>query len=208
LILSQLVLDDQHGELIATVVQTGRLDRGMPKFDLSADQISYLAAYIHSIPVSSRSVGGTPINILGGDAKAGAAFFNSNCASCHSVIGDLKGIASKFSDPKALQQQIVMPGGKRGGFGTQMVAEDQLKIPPTTVTVTSPAGEKTEGRLRHIDDFTVTLLLADGTLRTFRRDGKTPKVEIHDPLAGHKSLLRVYSDNDIHNLTAYLVTLK
>ena len=59
-----------------------------------------------------------------------------------------------------------------------------------------------------IDDFIVTLMDADGVTHTFRRDGDTPKVEVRDPLQGHKDLLKVYTDKDIHDVTAYLVTLK
>ena len=77
-----------------------------------------------------------------------------------------------------------------------------------TVAVTLPSGERVEGRLVRIDDFLVSLALADGTIRTFRRDGDTPKVEVHDPMQAHRDLLAVYTDKDMHDLTAYLVTLK
>ena len=77
-----------------------------------------------------------------------------------------------------------------------------------TVTVTLPSGEKAEGQLRRIDDFIVTLVQADGTERSFRRDGDRPKVDIRDPLQGHRDLLAVYTDKDMHDVTAYLVTLK
>jgi len=83
-----------------------------------------------------------------------------------------------------------------------------VRVPPTTVTVTLPSGEKVEGRLDRIDDFTVSLTTADGTRRSFRTAGNTPKVEVHDPLQPHRDLLRSYKDADIHNVTAYLVTLK
>jgi cytochrome c oxidase cbb3-type subunit 3 len=76
------------------------------------------------------------------------------------------------------------------------------------VTVTLASGKKAEGRLVRIDDFIVTLTDSEGTQQTFRRDGDKPKVDVHDPLQPHKDLLRVYSDKDIHNLTAYLVTVK
>jgi cytochrome c oxidase cbb3-type subunit 3 len=121
------------------------------------------------------------------------------------VTGDLKGIGAKFEDAKTLQNTFLMPGGGRGGFGGQAAATN---VPPTTVTVTPATGPKVEGRLVRVDDFIVTLMPADGMQRTFRRDGETPKVEIHDPLQPHKDLLRRYSDTDIHNLTAYLVTVK
>jgi cytochrome c oxidase cbb3-type subunit 3 len=71
-----------------------------------------------------------------------------------------------------------------------------------------PNGEKVEGRLGRIDDFTVSVVLADNTARTIRRDGDQPPVVIHDPLQPHKDLLPTYSDKDIHNLTSYLVTVK
>jgi cytochrome c oxidase cbb3-type subunit 3 len=137
-----------------------------------------------------------------GDAAAGETYFKAKCATCHSVTGDLKGIGGKFAEPRDLQQMFVMPGG--GGRGRGAPAN----VPPTTVTVTPSSGQKAEGRLVRVDDFIVTLADADGTQHTFRREGDKPKVEIHDPLKPHKDLLRVYSDRDIHNVTAYLVTVK
>lgn len=86
-------------------------------------------------------------------------------------------------------------GGGRGG-GT-----------PAKVTVTLANGSKVEGRLVRIDDFIVTLVDDEGQ-KTFRRQGNVPKVDLHDPLQPHKDLLPKYTDTDIHNLTAYLVTVK
>ena len=76
------------------------------------------------------------------------------------------------------------------------------------MTVTPPSGQKVEGRLDRIDDFIVILTPADGVQRSFRRNGDVPKVDVRDPLEGHRKLLTVYTDKDIHNVTAYLVTLK
>lgn len=208
LLRSQLVLNDQKGEAMAPVIQNGRIDQGMPKFDLTAAQISDIAAYIHSFRVGGYDISRErPLSILVGDAKDGEAYFKAKCASCHSVTGDLKGLGAKFTDPKLLQNFFLMPGGGRGGFGGGSGAAAN-NVPPTTVTVTPARGPKVEGRLGRIDDFIVMLTEADGTQRTFRRDGDTPKVEIHDPLQPHKELLRIYTDKDIHNLTAYLVTVK
>jgi len=202
LLRSELVLEDQKGENIGPVLLTGR-DRGMPKFTFTAAQISDVAAYIHSFPVSSRT-GPSIINIVVGNAKAGEAFFNSKCTSCHSITGDLKGVAAKYTDPKVLQQTWILPGsgGRFGGAGPARTA------PTTTAIVTLPSGEKVEGKVDRIDDFVVSLTLADGTHRSFATEGNTPAVEIRDPLQAHKDLLRNYSDADIHNVTAYLVTLK
>jgi cytochrome c oxidase cbb3-type subunit 3 len=71
-----------------------------------------------------------------------------------------------------------------------------------------PSGQKIEGRLGRIDDFIVIVTDADGGSRTITRNGDVPKVEIHDPLQPHKEMLKVYTDKDIHDLTAYMVTLK
>jgi cytochrome c oxidase cbb3-type subunit 3 len=205
LIRAEIVLNDQNGELIAPVIQNGRVDQGMPKFPMANAQVADIAAFIHSFRVAGYDASRMkPPTIMVGDAAAGETYFKSKCATCHSVSGDLKDIGAKYAeDPRALQQLFVMPGG--GGRGRGATAAN---VPPTTVTVTTAAGKKVEGRLVRVDDFIVTLADADGTQQTFRRDGDRPKVEIHDPLQPHKDLLRVYSDKDIHNLTAYLVTVK
>jgi len=75
-------------------------------------------------------------------------------------------------------------------------------------SVTLPSGERVEGPLLQIDDFLLTVGMADGTVRTFSRDGDVPKVEVRDPMKVHRDLLAVYTDKDIHDVTAYLETLK
>ena len=204
LLRSGVVLDDQNGELIAPIVQNGRPDRGMPKFAFSNEQVADVAAFIHTFKAAGYDESRQkPPSILVGDAKAGEAYFNAHCASCHSASGDLRGIASKITDERLLQQTWLMPGSGGGRGGPPPV------VPPApTVTVTLPSGEKVEGRLQRIDDFVVSLITADGSYRSFRTDGESPKVEIRDPLQGHRELLRVYTDKDIHNVTAFLVTLK
>jgi len=203
LLRAEIVLNDQNGELIASVVQKGRIDQGMPKFPMTNAQVADIAAFLHSFRVAGYDNSRMkPPTIVVGDAAAGEAYFKTKCSSCHSVTGDLKGIGAKYAEPRDLQQTFVMPGGGGRGRGPSG------NVPPTTVTVTLPSGQKVEGRLIRVDDFIVTLADTDGTQHTFRRDGNNPKVEIHDPLQQHKALLGVYSDKDIHNLTAYLVTVK
>jgi cytochrome c oxidase cbb3-type subunit 3 len=203
LLRSAIVLDDQNGELMAPVIQNGRSDRGMPKFAFSREQISDVGAFIHSFKAAGYDESRLkPASIIVGDAKAGEAFFNAKCAACHSRTGDLRGIATKIRDERMLQQTWLMPGsGGRGGppAGTRK---------PVTVTVTLPSGEKIDGTLDRLDDFVVALTMADGTRRSFRTSGDTPKVDVHDPLQPHRDLLRTYADTDIHNVTAFLVTLK
>jgi mono/diheme cytochrome c family protein len=206
LIRSAIVLNDKDGELLTPLVQKGIPDRGMPGLPLTAEQVSGIAAFIHSFRVGGYDISRQrPPSIVVGDAKAGEACFNAKCGSCHSVAGDLKGFGAKFSDPQTLQQTWLMPGGGRRGFGD---TPPPTTVTPVTVTVTLPSGQKLEGRLVRIDDFIVTLADSEGGQRTFRRNGDTPKVEIRDPRQPHRDLLGTYTDKDIHNVTAYLVNVK
>ncbi len=205
LIRSQMLLNDKNGEGITPVVQNGRPGAGMPKFNFNGAQVAEIAAFLHTIPVGGRDPARqAPINIVVGEAKAGKAFFDTKCGSCHSATGDLQGIGSKIADPKTLQQTWMMPNAGRGGRG----GAAPVSVPPTTVAVTLASGQKVEGRLGRIDDFLVTLTDAEGKLRSFPRKGDTPRVEVHDPMQPHLELLPVYTDKDIHDVTAYLVTLK
>ena len=200
LLRSALVLNDQKGELIAPVIRQGR--GTMPPFTFTDAQIEDVAAFLHSFTVSSRT-GPTRLNILVGDLKKGEAYVAATCLSCHTTNG-LRQFAAKIEDPKMLQQMWIMPGnpGGRGGGAAP------IPPPPIVVTVTLPTGEAVKGRLSRVDDYVVSLTLADGTHRTYRTAGTATKVEIHDPLTPHKELLRKYADADIHNVTAYLASLR
>jgi cytochrome c oxidase cbb3-type subunit 3 len=199
LVRSELVMNDNNGELIATVVQNGRPDKGMPKFDLSTEQIASIAMFIHSMPVGGRAATTGTVDPLVGDAKAGEAYFNGagKCATCHSASGDLAGIGAKYTDVRALQGAM-LSGESRGESG----------VPKKTVTVTLRNGQTVEGKLYQIDDFIVSLMDANGNYHSYPRQGAYPKIVIKDPLQPHLDMLRTLKDDDIHNLTAYLVTLK
>jgi cytochrome c oxidase cbb3-type subunit 3 len=203
LLRSQIALSDQDGELIVPIIQGARQAMGMPKIPLSIEDSKTVAAYVRSVIATIGGQGRPPeeqrpLSILAGNAADGEAYFNLKCKSCHSPQGDLQGIASRVSDPKALQN-LWVAGALRG-------PRTQATLP--TVTVTLASGAMVEGQLVHIDDFLVTLKLPDGTSRSFRREGNLPKVVVRDPLQAHKDLLPVYTDKDIHDVTAYLVTLK
>jgi cytochrome c oxidase cbb3-type subunit 3 len=202
---SALVLNDKSGELIFPVVRDGLRNAGMPPMPsvgLSQDDVRAIAEYIHSIAATAQRQGGPPpgppltLNLLVGDAAAGKTYFDAKCASCHSAAGDLRGIGARITSVMNLQNTW-LAGGQRGGNNT-----------PVTATVTLQGGQKVEGQLNRVDDFLVTLTLADGSTRTFRREGDVPKVEIRDPRDPHRKLWPEYTDRDIHNVTAYLVTLK
>jgi len=172
----------------------------MPKFDLTTEQISTIAAFVHSMPVGGRAATTGTVDPLVGDAKAGEAYFNGagKCSTCHSVSGDLAGIGARYPDPRALQGAIVS-GERRGELS---------EISRKTVTVTLRTGQTVQGRLDQIDDFLVSLTDDNGNYHSYPRHGDYPKVVVKDPLQPHLDMLRTFKDDDIHNLTAYLVTLK
>lgn len=202
LVRAQVVLDDQHGELIAPIVHSGFPDKGMPKFDLNNEDIAAIAAFLHTQPLANRGAP-TRLDILVGNAQAGRAYFDGHCASCHSVTGDLAGMGAKY-DPKTIQNLVVSGGGR----GFRQRGAEPPKVPATTVTVTLPSDETVQGELTYISAFVVGLKEADGTRRSFLRNGDVPKVVVHDPLQWHLDMLPKWNDTDIHNLTSYLVSLK
>jgi len=222
LLRSQLVLGDQNGEVILPIVRGARADKGMPPISIPDDDVKAIAEYIHTVWAQSPRQGMPPpggappeLNVLVGDAAAGRVYFDAKCGTCHSAAGDLQGIATRIPDPKALQN-VWVSGGTVGGRGAGRGAAPQ---PPggrglapnpraVTVTVTLPSGEQVEGRLLRIDDFFVALTEADGTIRSFTRTGARPRVELRDPLEPHRALLLVYTDKDMHDVTAFLATLK
>ena len=203
LLRSSIVLDDQNGELIGPVVQNGRADRGMPKFGMSNDQIADLATFLHTFRINGYDPSRQrPETIVVGDARAGEKYFGETCASCHSASGDLRGVGARITDPRALQQTWLMPGSTAGRGGPT-----PAKARPPRVSVTLANGQTTEGDLERADDFVVSLRLVDGSRRMIQVS-EGVKVQIRDPLQPHRDLLRKYRDADIHNVTAYLVTLK
>jgi hypothetical protein len=73
--------------------------------------------------------------------------------------------------------------------------------------VTLASGEKISGTVKKLDDFHVALYDKAGDFHSIPlTDGIT--VHIEDPLAVHRQLLDKYTDADMHNITAYLATLK
>ena len=202
-----MVLRDQSGELITPIVQNGIPDQGMPKFALSAADITDIAAWLHSQPLSDRGAP-TTLDILVGNARDGEAYFNGagHCTQCHSTTGDLAGIGSRY-EPKTIQNLIVSGGGM-GVRRRSRGSAPPVKMSPISVTVTFPSGQRVQGELDHISAFIVALREPDGTYRSFARHDSIPKVVVTNPLQWHIDMLPQWRDADIHNLTAYLVTLK
>ncbi len=202
LVRSLLVLDDEKGILIAPVVRNGRPDKGMPKLNLTEPQIADVVAWLHARTYEAGHRGTYTFgNVVTGNAAKGHAYFEAKCSSCHSPTGDLAGIGRKY-DAFSLQSRWLNPKGA----GRRSAAANGLQ--PVTVTVTLPSGQSYSGPLDYLDDFTVSLHDSSGVFHSFKRSGDSPKIDLHDPLSAHADLLHAYTDADIHNVTAYLATLK
>lgn len=207
LVRSVLVLHDQGtGKEIGPVIHNGRPGKGMPSFNLSDAQIKDIAAFLLSRTQAAANRGGYKIlNIVTGDAKAGEAYFSAHCSSCHSPTGDLAHIATKY-EPVALQSRFLYP---------RTVRFPGMPGPPPnpraqkTVTVTLASGQTYNGTLERIDDFSVALTEPSGQYHSWLFDAEQGiKVQVHDPLEQHAELLRQYSNADMHNILAYLETMK
>jgi cytochrome c oxidase cbb3-type subunit 3 len=215
LLRSQLVLNDKAGEAIVPVVQNGRVPAGggtvMPPLPLPVDDIKAVAEYLHSVIATSQPQGAPPagskqpLNLLVGNARAGQRYFATNCAACHSATGDLAGIGSRVPDPELLQNSWV--AARRAGAPHPASAARRQ----AHVTVSLAGGEQISGALQRADDFIVSLVTRDGTYRSFTRRSATPRivsVEVDDPLARHRKMWALYTDQNMHDVTAYLATLK
>jgi cytochrome c oxidase cbb3-type subunit 3 len=209
LLRSQIVLDDQAGEAIIPVVQKGKpASQGgppMPAFPLALADIRAISEYIHSVVGKKQNQGGPPpepekpLNILVGNPQRGLQYFAAHCQTCHSATGDLKGIATRVSNPASLQDSWV--AGRRAGAPAAAA---------TQVRVTLNTGATVQGTLKHLDDFMVSLTTAQGEYLSVTRQGTqgARAVQLQDPLQQHRQLLPEYSDQDMHDVTAYLATLK
>ena len=207
---SALVQSDENGRELGVFLQAGRPDRGMPKFDLPQGQVEDLAAFLHSaIFLNANRRFYKILDILVGDPKAGESYFAGagRCAACHSPTGDLKGIGAKY-EPVALQQRLLLP---RGRFVPPGTAPLPLYAQPTAIraTVTPRPGESATGGLVRMTEFDITIYdAATGAMRSWLRNGDDPGVVLTDPLQAHVDQLTKWTDADMHNMTAYLASLK
>lgn len=207
---SPMILAADGGRQLTDFLKVGRPERRMPAVSLSDADVADLYAFLRSVaPGPGGGAGrGVITAVVVGNAKMGEAHFNGagGCRACHSATGDFKGIGARLT-AAAIQGRLVLPRGN-GGYPPSFNAPPDPRDAGRTATVTLPSGETVSGALMWITDFTVTLRDASGTRRTFARDGDVPRVEVKDPLQWHLDHLRTLTDKDMHDLTAYLVTLK
>lgn len=205
LVRSTAVLHDEKGEILGPLIAKGIPDRGMPAFpSFTKEQLYDVAQYLHlQVELVANRGLYQRLQVVTGDPKAGEASFQKQCAKCHSPTGDLAHVGSKYTADN-LQNRMVWPAGGRGGGVPGEGGEGGGGR--KDVTVTQASGAVIKGRLKQIDDFNVSLVDSEGRFHSFSRD--LVKVEVQDRLAAHRELLAHLTDADMHNLTAYLVTLK
>lgn len=201
---SSLVRADENGKQLGAFLKVGRPDKGMPAFNLADAKVQAIAAFLHSTIQSTSRRHNLGTEVLVGDASAGRGFFNAegHCTGCHSVTGDLKGIGSKYP-PAVLQGRLVLPIGHGGYPG--LSAEEPARI---RVTVTELEGKTLSGLLVFLSDYAVTLVDSAGERHTVPRHGDVPKIVMEDPLQAHLDRLSRLTDKQMHDLNAYLATLK
>lgn len=203
---SVLVLHDNGGDQIGPVIHGGRPGKGMPAFaSMPQTQISDIAAFLKSqYQLAANRASYEIQNINTGNAELGKAFFNGKggCTNCHSVTGDLAGIANRYPQD-GLQSRFLYPRPARGE------ANDPQSKTASKVTVTLPSGQSVSGTLTHLDDFNISLIDGGGAYQSWDLENNPGiKVDVQDPLAAHLELLKTYSNADMHNILAYLETLK
>ena len=202
LLRSALVLHDAKGEVLGPFLHNGRPDKGMPAFAALTDPQTYdIAEFLHAqVDAAANRSGYKVQNVVTGSAPAGEEYFNGagHCNQCHSPTGDLAHIASKF-EPADLQAQFLYPSASGSD-------QDERHSLAPKVKVTLPSGETVSGVLKRVDDFNISIYDSSGAYHEWSRG--SVKVEIDDPLQAHRELLSKYTDSDMHNVLAYLETLK
>jgi cytochrome c oxidase cbb3-type subunit III len=191
LITSDVVLTDDHGEHLAPFLRKGRLEKGMPAFPtMSDEQLTDIAEFLHLQVEDVANRGAYQVlNILVGNPEKGKAYVGEHCMSCH-TSETFAHIASRFRSPDQLQRNWIWPARD-----AKLTA--QVKTPDGTVS----------GRVTQISDFRIALVDASGATHAIDR-GPGVQVHLNDPLAPHQEIVMTLSNEDMHNVTAYLETQK
>jgi len=197
---SKLVTADINGEKISDIIRNGSSDKAMPPFDRTDQQIASLVAFIHTRQQSELASSGPkgsggrkgvdPEDLQTGNVEAGKKYFEGTggCVNCHSATGDLAGIASRYKGLE-LEQRMLYPRHAK-----------------SKVTITIESGQEISGTLAYLDEFTVGLTNRDGVYQSWRT--RDVKYKLDAPADAHIELFSKYTDDDVHNLMAYLQTLR
>jgi len=197
---SSLVAEDVRGDKLGPVVRSGRPDRGMPAFALPDADIAAIVAFVHDQKTKAESQEGgrrsvEAADLQTGDAAAGQRFFErvGGCTTCHSTTGDLAGVGARLQGLTLLQRMLypsVRPGQRSRA----------------RATITLPSGQTIAGTLVSRDEFTIAIVDAAGQYHSWR--AASVKATVDNPLEAHAKLLDTYTDEQIHDVLAYLQTLR
>ena len=200
---STLVAEDTRGDKIGPTIRSGRPEKGMPAFNLPDGDVAAIVAFIHDAKTKAEAESGgrrgvDVDDLQTGSIEAGKRYFNGSggCAKCHSIAGSFATISTRFQGLALLQRMLYPTSGRGPGAAP---------VPPT-ITVTTAKGQQVTGKLAYRDEFTITLIDSAGWNRSWPIG--TVKIDGEDPLRAHAELLGKYSDQDIHDVFAYLQTLK
>jgi len=200
---SQIVAGDVRGDRIGQVVHNGRPEAGMPAFPaLADDDFAAIVAFIHDQKTQAESATGgrrsvEVADLQTGNARSGERYFDSHCSACHSASGDLADIGARL-EGLTLLRRMLYPG-----------SEGRSAAPPPRrpdVTVTTRDGQTFTGALAYRDEFTIALTDAAGRYRSW--PAADVSIEVDDPLEAHVDQLAAYTDDDIHDVFAYLQSLR
>jgi cytochrome c oxidase cbb3-type subunit 3 len=197
---SDIVAADLRGDKISPVVRNGLPEKGMPGFDLSAADLGAIVAFIHDQKAKADTLGGgrrsvDVADLQTGNAEDGQKYFSGagKCSTCHSATADLAGIGNRFQGLALLQRMLNPSSGRPAPAAPR-------------VLVTLPSGEKIVGPLVTRDEFSITITDPQGTRRSWQVG--EAEFTVADPLSVHFELLGKYTDKDMHNVLAYLQSLR
>jgi len=196
LITSDVVLGDDHGEHLVAWLKKGRPDKGMPAFGSMPDpQLTDIAEFLHLQVEEVANRGAYHVlNILVGDKAKGQAYVQGHCMTCHTQE-TFAHIGSRFRSPEQLQRGWIWPS--RAGNAKLAV----------TATVKTRDGATLSGRVVQVSDFRITVEDAEGQKHAIEREPGVD-VDFKDPLAAHEAMIMALANDDMHNVTAYLESLK
>jgi cytochrome c oxidase cbb3-type subunit 3 len=201
---SALVAADVRGDRLRPLLRTGRIEKGMPAFSLPDEDVTAIVAFIHDQHAQAATATGgrravDAADLQTGNAESGRRYFDANCVRCHAAgsTDDLKGIATRLQGLPLLQRMLY-PGAARSP-GTP-------PLRPARVTVTPRGGQPITGSLSYRDEFTIALTDAAGWYRSW--PASQVAISVDNPLQAHIDQLATYTDGDMHDVLAYIQTLR
>ncbi|HKH75230.1 MAG TPA: cytochrome c [Vicinamibacterales bacterium] len=192
-----VIAEDVRGDKLGPFLRAGRVDKGMPAFTLSAPDLGAIVAFVHDQKTRAESLTGgrrtvDVTDLQTGNPEAGRKYFAGACVRCHSATGDLAGVGTRLQGLALLQRMLYPAPGRDGSRAT--------------VTVTTQTGQTVTGRLAYRDEFTIALTDANGWYRAWPTRQVT--FLVNDPVQAHIDQLGKYTDGDMHDVLAYLQTLR